>query len=73
MSLSPKTWRIIACIAILIAGLTILINIDGAIDNIWQAFKPEIIQENADLTVENEQLKDEITGLQQQNTNLRTI
>ena len=71
MSLSPKTWRIIAGIAILIAGSSILINIDGFLDKVWQIFKPEMIQENLILAAENEHLKDEITGLQQQNTNLR--
>ena len=71
MSLSPKTWRIIAGIAILIAGSTILINMDGFLDNVWQVFKPEMIEENAILAVENEHLKDEITDLQQQNTKLR--
>ena len=71
MSLSPKNWRIIACLAILIAGSAILIDIDGFLDNVWQVFKPEMIQKNAILTVENKQLKDEITDLQQQNTKLR--
>ena len=71
MSPSPKTWRIIACITTMIAVLTILLNIDGAIDKVWQVFKPEMIQENANLTVQNEQLKQEITGLEKQNARFR--
>ena len=71
MSLSPKIWRIIACIAILIAGSAILINTEGFLDKVWQVIKPEMIHENAVLTVENEQLKDEITDLRQQNTKLK--
>ena len=71
MSFSPKIWRIITCIAILIAGTAILTNIDILLDKVWHVFKPRLIQENAILKAENEQLKDEITGLQQQNTKLR--
>lgn len=71
MSLSPKIWRIMACLAILIAGSAILINIDGFLDKVWQVIKPEMIRKNAILTVENEQLKDEVTDLRQQNTKLK--
>ena len=71
MSLSPKAWRTIACLAILMAGLSILSNMESAIDRIRQLFQPEILQENANLATENQQLKDGIASLEKQNTRLR--
>ena len=71
MSQSTKTWGIIACITILIAGLTGILTIDGGIDALWRLFRPEMIQKNVNLTAKYEQLKHEITDLQKQNTRLR--
>jgi prefoldin subunit 5 len=71
MSLSPKTWRVIACLAILIAGLALLLSTDATFDRVWQRLKPQMIQQNADLRAQNEQLKHEISALEKQNTRLR--
>jgi hypothetical protein len=71
MSLSLKTRRFIACIIILMAGLAILLNIEGTIDKVWQLFKPEMIRENTNLKFENKQLQHEIKDLEKQNTRLR--
>ena len=72
MSHSPKLWRIVAFSAAIVAGFIFLLHAGGAIDGIWQFFQSELFRKDSNLTDENERLKQKITGLERQNSRLRS-
>jgi hypothetical protein len=49
-----------------------LFNIKETKDNVWQFFRPVLIEENARLKNENDRLMREVAGLTKQNMSLRT-
>jgi hypothetical protein len=71
MSPKSKFWGIFACVAALGAIFMFLFNVKEIKDKTWRLFKPELIEENADLKNENERLMREVAGLTKQNLTLR--
>jgi hypothetical protein len=71
MSHSRKFWSFLACAAALISFFLILIGFGGVLEKVWYLVKPELIQENSDLAIENKHLKHEIASLEKQNMHLR--
>jgi hypothetical protein len=72
MSPKSKFLGIFAGVAALIAIFMFLFNIKETKDNVWQFFRPVLIEENARLIIENYRLMREVSGLTKQNMSLRT-
>ena len=70
MSRKSKFLGITAGAALLIVIFMFLFNVKGSKDKLWQLFKPELIEENAELKNENERLMREVADLTQQNLSL---
>ena len=73
MSPKSKILGIVVGVAALSAIFMFLFNVKETKDRVWQLFKPEILEENADLKNENEWLTRELGNLTKQNLSLRKI
>jgi hypothetical protein len=71
MSQISKFWGIFACVAALIAIFVFILEINGMGLKTWQLIKPDLIEENASLKIENARLRSNIAGLHKQNMNLK--
>ncbi len=70
MSTKSKFLGIFAGAVLLIAVFMFLFNVKETRDKVWQLFKPELIEKNADLKNENERLRREVADLTKQNLSL---